>query len=165
MSPVQWSQPDLVERVLEIVKRAGVKPEYIEIELTESCLMENLERTHNALKALRSYGFKVSVDDFGTGYSALGYLRELPIDTLKIDRCFITELDSSPDDLAIVEAIISMAKALDLQVVAEGVESINQLGLLKRLDCNQAQGYYYSRPVPAREALSMLGEAVLQAPA
>ncbi len=165
MSPVQWSQPDVVPRIIDIVERHQVSPGQLEIELTESCLMENLERTHKALKALQKHGFKISVDDFGTGYSALGYLRELPIDALKIDRCFISELDSSPDDLAIVEAIISMARALNLHVVAEGVESLSQLGLLKRLECHHAQGYYYSRPVPAAEALDMLGKAAKSAPA
>jgi diguanylate cyclase (GGDEF)-like protein/PAS domain S-box-containing protein len=167
MSPVQWSQPDLVPRILGIVEKAGVSPDELEIELTESCLMENLDRTLNSLKALQSSGFRISVDDFGTGYSALGYLRELPIDTLKIDRCFISELDTSDDDNAIVQAIISMARALELKIVAEGVENETQLEILKSLGCDQAQGYYFSRPVPSDEALAMLGKgkSALTAPA
>jgi diguanylate cyclase (GGDEF)-like protein/PAS domain S-box-containing protein len=167
MSPVQWSQPDLLSRILGIVEKNGVAPQQLEIELTETCLMENLERTLNALKSLQSHGFTISVDDFGTGYSALGYLRELPIDTLKIDRCFISELDTSQDDNAIVEAIISMARALNLKVVAEGVENKTQLDILKSLGCHQAQGYYFSRPVPSEEALAMItkGAAAGGAPA
>ena len=119
------------------------------------------------LKALQSHGFRISVDDFGTGYSALGYLRELPVDTLKIDRCFIAELDTSDDDSAIVQAIISMAKALGLRIVAEGVENAKQLEILKSLGCDQAQGYFFSRPVPGDEALSMIGKgkAAVSAPA
>ena len=119
------------------------------------------------MKALQSHGFRISVDEFGTGYSALGYLRELPVDTLKIDRCFIAELDTSDDDSAIVQAIISMAKALGLRIVAEGVENAKQLEILKSLGCDQAQGYFFSRPVPGDEALSMIGKgkAAVSAPA
>ncbi len=164
MSPVQWSQADLVQRIIGIIEKAGVQPQELEIELTESCLMENLDRTLTSLKALRSHGFSISVDDFGTGYSALGYLRELPIDTLKIDRCFVSELETSRDDLPIVEAIISMAKALQLNIVAEGVENRTQLEILKELGCAQAQGYYFSRPVPADEALLMLPAKARSAP-
>ncbi len=165
MSPVQWSQADLVQRIVGIVEKSGARPEELEIELTESCLMENLDRTLAALQALRSHGFSISVDDFGTGYSALGYLRELPIDTLKIDRCFVAELDTSRDDLPIVEAIISMARALKLRTVAEGVENKDQLEILRELGCNHAQGYYFSRPVPANEALNMLQPKARSAPA
>lgn len=158
MSPVQWSQPDLVPRIISIVEKNGISPQEIEIELTETCLMENLERTLSALQALQSEGFSISVDDFGTGYSALGYLRELPVDTLKIDRCFISELDTSEDDNAIVQAIISMAKALNMKIVAEGVENLTQLEILKSLGCDQAQGYYFSRPVPGADSLAMVGK-------
>ena len=129
--------------------------------MTETCLMENLERTLTALKALQAEGFRISVDDFGTGYSALGYLRELPIDTLKIDRCFISELDTSEHDSAIVQAIISMAKALKLRIVAEGVENLTQLEILKNLGCDQAQGYYFSRPVPGNESLAMCSKGAV----
>ncbi len=165
MSPVQWSQADLVQRIIGIVEKTGTRPDELEIELTESCLMENLDRTLTALRSLRSHGFSISVDDFGTGYSALGYLRELPIDTLKIDRCFIAELDTSRDDLPIVEAIISMAKALRLRTVAEGVENEAQLEILRELGCDQAQGYYFSRPAPGAEALNMLQPKARSAPA
>lgn len=165
ISPVQWSQADLVKRIIEIVEKTGVRPQELEIELTESCLMENLDRTLTSLTALRSHGFSISVDDFGTGYSALGYLRELPIDTLKIDRCFVAELDTSRDDLPIVEAIISMAKALRLQIVAEGVENKDQLEILRELGCDHAQGYYFSRPVPGDEALLMLPAKARSEPA
>ncbi|MDJ0878498.1 MAG: diguanylate cyclase [Halieaceae bacterium] len=165
MSPVQWSQEDLVKRIISIVEKTGTRPEELEIELTESCLMENLDRTLASLKALRNHGFSISVDDFGTGYSALGYLRDLPIDTLKIDRCFVSELDTSNADLPIVEAIISMARALHLRIVAEGVENETQLEILRELGCHHAQGYYFSRPVPADEALAMLPSRARSAPA
>ncbi|MEP5763602.1 MAG: EAL domain-containing protein [Halieaceae bacterium] len=156
LSPVQLSQPDLVERIGEILEETGVEPYRLELELTESCLMENLDTALDSLAQLQARGMKISVDDFGTGYSALSYLRSLPIDCLKVDRAFVADIDTNSHDHAIITAIISMAKALDLKIVAEGVETPNQLEALMAMNCDTAQGYLFSRPVPAKDAIKLL---------
>lgn len=156
MSPVQFTQADLVERILEIVREAGIRPHRLELELTENCLMEDLSVTQAVLAQLQSHGINISIDDFGTGYSGLSYLRELPVNILKVDRCFVADVGVNDHDTAIVSAIISMAKALDLTVVAEGVETRKQLDTLTALSCDHAQGYYFSKPVSASAARAML---------
>jgi EAL domain-containing protein (putative c-di-GMP-specific phosphodiesterase class I) len=156
LSPVQLSQPNLVERILGILEETGVRPEQLELELTESSLMENVDSARATLGKLHAAGIRISIDDFGTGYSALSYLRTLPIDTIKVDRTFVADIDSCSDDHAIVSAIVSMAGKLGLEVVAEGVESRAQLDALVAMDCAAAQGYFFSRPVPAKEAVSYL---------
>ena len=155
MSPIQWSQVDLVARILDTLQRLEVEPDRLELELTESCLMDNMEITLEALHALKARGVNVSVDDFGTGYSSLGYLRKLPVDTLKVDRCFISDMHSSDSDRTLVSAIISMARALGLCVVAEGVEEQVQLEMLREMDCDQAQGYFFSKPLPQDDAIAL----------
>ncbi len=156
ISPVQLSQPNLVDRVLSILEQTGVEPERLELELTESCLMENIDFALESLTKLHDAGIRISIDDFGTGYSALSYLRSLPIDTLKVDRAFVSDIDTSSDDHAIISAIVSMAKALGLDVVAEGVETEDQLAALVSMDCGLAQGFYFSKPIPAEEAVAFL---------
>ncbi len=158
VSPVQLSQPNLVERTLKILEETGVEPDRLELELTETCLMENLDTALDSLSQLHDAGIRISIDDFGTGYSALSYLRTLPVDTLKVDRAFVADIDTSSDDHAIISAIVSMASALGLDVVAEGVETQEQLKALVSMDCGLAQGYYFSRPVPAEEAVAYLQE-------
>ncbi|MDX1734430.1 MAG: EAL domain-containing protein, partial [Halioglobus sp.] len=135
----------------------------LEIELTENCLLDRVDLAFDILGKLQYNGISVSIDDFGTGYSGLSYLRTLPINVLKVDRCFVADIDADGHDTAIVAAIISMAKALELKVVAEGVETAGQLQTLRRLGCEEAQGYLFSRPIPAEEALKLLtGETVLE---
>ena len=119
------------------------------LEITESAIMDDPERALSTLEHLHAMGFKLSIDDFGTGYSSLSYLRRLPARQLKIDRSFVRDLDSSLDAQAIVEAVVRLAHALGLKVVAEGVERAEQVEMLQRLDCDIAQGYYFSRPIPA----------------
>ena len=128
---------------------ANLEARYLELELTESAVMTNPEESAAILEQLSRMGVLVSVDDFGTGYSSMSYLRRFPIDKLKIDRSFITDLMSRAEDASIVQAIISLAHGLRLKVVAEGVETPEQLEFLKSLGCDQYQGYHFSEPLPA----------------
>lgn len=118
--------------------------------------MEDIGTTQDILSELQSHGISISIDDFGTGYSGLSYLRTLPINILKVDRCFVADIGVNEHDTAIVGAIISMAQALDLKVIAEGVETRKQLEMLTQLSCDEAQGYYFSKPVSAQAAREML---------
>ena len=156
LSPVQFSQPDLVKLILHILHATGMDPALLELELTESCLMENMEETFQALVKLQAHGINISIDDFGTGYSGLSYLRTLPINILKVDRRFVADIGSNSHDTAIVAAIVSMAKALDLKVIAEGVETRKQLDVLSDMACDEAQGYLFSRPIAAEAARELL---------
>ena len=143
----------MVENILD---EAGVAPHCIELELTESTIMENVDETIETLKALRELGVHLSIDDFGTGYSSMAYLKRFTIDKLKIDQSFVRDIATDSDDAAIVIATIAMAHALNLTVIAEGVETEQQLAFLKDNGCEQMQGYYFSRPLPAEEVTRLL---------
>ncbi|MFZ0500052.1 MAG: bifunctional diguanylate cyclase/phosphodiesterase [Steroidobacteraceae bacterium] len=159
LSMMQFRCPDALETIVEAVNAAGLDPRSLEIELTESALMIDPDRSASALKLLRSMGISIAIDDFGTGYSSLSYLRRLPIDKLKIDRSFVRDLPTSPTDESIVRAIVSLAHSVGLQVVAEGVETAEQLERIRALDCDQWQGYYCCQPQPAAElAERLLGD-------
>lgn len=145
------------ENLRATLEDTGLEPCYLEIELTESVLMHNAEFTRSMLHALSDLGVKLAIDDFGTGYSSLSYLRQFPIDTLKIDQSFVNLMISSPDNASIVRAVISMSKSLNQKVIAEGIETPEQHAFLQAQDCDEGQGYYFSRPVPA-EALAALLE-------
>jgi diguanylate cyclase (GGDEF)-like protein len=149
ISALQFRRLNLVETVRLALADAGVDPKYLEIELTETAVMSDPEESVAILERLSRMGVIVSVDDFGTGYSSMSYLRRFPIDKLKIDRSFITNVMTSADDASIVQAIISLAHGLRLKVVAEGVENADQAAFLQKLGCDQYQGYYFSRPVDA----------------
>jgi diguanylate cyclase len=138
----------LLETIRRELHTAGLEPANLEVEITESVLMSNPEESITVLEQLRGMGLLISVDDFGSGYSSMNYLRRLPIDKLKIDRTFIKELTARADDASIVQAIVSMAHSLKLQVTAEGVETIEQLIYLRALGCDQYQGFLFSRPLP-----------------
>ncbi|SFV18081.1 EAL domain-containing protein [Pseudoduganella namucuonensis] len=155
----QFVEGDLEADVLRALGQYAVPPGLLELELTETSLMLNTERTIACLRNLRDRGVRIAIDDFGTGYSSLAYLRRFPIDKLKIDIAFIRELTNNPDDAAIVRAIISMAHSLNLLVVAEGVETAAQLSYLRRHDCDEAQGYFYSRPLPPEAITGFLQES------
>jgi EAL domain-containing protein (putative c-di-GMP-specific phosphodiesterase class I) len=155
---------DLPATILEILERTGIGPESLELEMTESIAMQNLENTLKTLWKLHEYSIQVAMDDFGTGYSSLACLRKLPIHTLKIDRAFIREMDRNPEDQTIVKAILAMAGALNIKVVAEGVERAEQRDLLKEFGCHQAQGYFFSRPVPAEEFARLLERNLTEVP-
>jgi EAL domain-containing protein (putative c-di-GMP-specific phosphodiesterase class I) len=149
VSSRQFCRGDLLDSVLRIVGETGVRPQNLELEITESLLMRDVEETITALRSFKEAGLSISVDDFGTGYSSLNYLKQFPLDSLKIDRSFVQDLHQNHDDAAICAAILAMAKELGLSVVAEGVELEEQLDFLRRHNCDQAQGFLFSRPLPA----------------
>jgi diguanylate cyclase (GGDEF)-like protein len=157
---VNLSSRQLVRSVTETVSRilhaTGLESRYLGLELTESVLVNHQKEGTDTLHALRAMGLHLSVDDFGTGYSSFSYLKHFPLDTLKIDRCFVREITSDPDDAAITTAIIAMGHALGLKVVAEGVETEAQLAMLRRQGCDEMQGYLFSRPVPADQFAQFL---------
>jgi EAL domain-containing protein (putative c-di-GMP-specific phosphodiesterase class I) len=142
-----FQTPKFVQKVEDFARSFGVEPELLELEITETLLMQDLKEAVPALQMLSDLGVRLSVDDFGTGYSSLSYLRKLPIDTLKIDRSFVRELAEGSDDEAIVSAIAALARALNLRVIAEGVETAAQANLLKVHGCFLMQGYWFSRPL------------------
>ena len=155
--------------VTENLARYNVAPERLELELTESVLMETTQRHGEAFKRLREIGVRLAIDDFGTGYSSLGYLRAFRVNRLKIDRCFITDVTASADDLAIVRATIGLAHELGIEVVAEGVETTGQRDFLISAGCRLAQGYIFGKPMPAAAASELLrrnlnGRSVMSAP-
>jgi len=149
LSPVQFLRQDLVQLVAETLRATGLRPECLELELTEGSLLKDVERTRLILHDLKTLGVKIAIDDFGVGYSSLSYLKNFAVDTLKIDRSFVSSLSEGTRDEAIVRAIISMAESLELKVVAEGVETQSQLACLLNHPCDEAQGYLFSRPVPS----------------
>jgi diguanylate cyclase (GGDEF)-like protein len=152
----QFRAGDLVETIHQALADAELEARFLEVELTESAVMSDPEESIKILEQLSEMGVLVSVDDFGTGYSSMSYLRRFPIDQLKIDRSFLSEITARSDDASIVGAIVSLAHNLRLKVVAEGVETVAQLDLLKRLGCDQYQGYQFSPPVPAAEFESLM---------
>jgi EAL domain-containing protein (putative c-di-GMP-specific phosphodiesterase class I)/DNA-binding NarL/FixJ family response regulator len=163
VSVVQLETKDVLASVRDALHRTGMKPQRLALELTESAFMTDALRHVEALQALRRDGVRIQIDDFGTGYSSLSSLKSLPIDTVKIDRSFIKHLDSSPTDEAIVAAIFAMARSLGLRVIAEGVETQGQLEVLGRHGCDTAQGFYFSRPLPAAECAELLVDLATQA--
>jgi diguanylate cyclase (GGDEF)-like protein len=149
LSARQFQQLQLVEIIAEILLETGLAPEQLELELTESAIMKNAEIAIETLRRIKKSGVQIAIDDFGTGYSSLSYLKRLPIDVLKIDRSFVCESTTAPDDAAIVMAIIGLAHNLNLKVIAEGVETEEQLAFLRLLKCDEMQGYLCSQPLAA----------------
>ncbi|MDH5774911.1 MAG: EAL domain-containing protein, partial [Nitrospirota bacterium] len=158
ISAKQFHDDTLVYLVSEILKRHGVKGEYLTLEMTETLLMDDAEHTIKTLKQLMALGVKISMDDFGTGYSSLSYLKQFPIHELKIDRSFLMGISENSEDKALVAAMIFLAHEFNLKVVAEGVETQEQLELLLHLDCEEYQGYYFSRPITAQDLAPMLAD-------
>lgn len=158
LSAVQFKRGKILETIGNTVARHVLEQRYIEFELTESVVMDNPEQAVRDLQALKKLGAQLSLDDFGTGYSSLAYLKRFPFDFVKIDRSFITDVTTNPDDAAIATAIIAMGHSLGLRVVAEGVETEEQLLFLRQHRCDELQGYYFSRPVPAAEFAALLRE-------
>ena len=136
-------------KVEAFTKEAGISPSDLELEITESMLLHHLDQVVEKMRLLNRMGFYIALDDFGTGYSSLSYLRELPLHKLKIDQAFVRDIRSDQNDRVIVETIIAMARLMELDVIAEGVEEEYQLNFLKEKGCYQYQGYYFDRPVPA----------------
>jgi EAL domain-containing protein (putative c-di-GMP-specific phosphodiesterase class I) len=147
ISAVQFRHKDFLEDVRRILAETGLEPGCLELELTESVLMQHAESTGSTLKALKAMGVHLSVDDFGTGYSSLSYLTQFPIDTLKIDQSFVHKMLRNANDASVISAVISMGRNLNQRVIAEGVETEEQLRFLQARQCNEGQGYYFSHPL------------------
>ncbi|MBD2726060.1 EAL domain-containing protein [Nostoc sp. FACHB-892] len=162
LSSRQFEQPYLVEIVNQILEETGLKASYLELEVTESFLMADIERSFKTLKELQKLGICLALDDFGTGYSSLNYLKRFPVDMLKIDRSFVQDVMSNADSAAVTDAIIALAKSLRLKITAEGVETQEQLEYLQMRGCDEGQGFYFSRPVPADIIASMLQKSSRQ---
>ena len=154
----QFAHGDLSSVVAQAISACAIAPKLLELEVTESALMQDMARTIDTLTALRAMGIRIAIDDFGTGYSSLAYLKHFPIDTLKIDMAFIRDVTSDPDSAAIVRSIIGMAHSMQLDVIAEGVETAEQLAYLQRNRCDHVQGFYFSRPLPAQQFEQLLKE-------
>lgn len=157
ISPREFQQRDFVENVEEIILSTGARAEYLVFELTEGVLLNDIEGTIAKMKRLATLGIRFSLDDFGTGYSSLQYLKQLPLDTLKIDQSFVRDITTDPNDAAIVTTIIAMSKHLNMKVIAEGVEKQEELDFLKRNGCDQYQGYLFYKPMPDNEIDQLMG--------
>jgi EAL domain-containing protein (putative c-di-GMP-specific phosphodiesterase class I) len=163
ISAMQLRDENFLDGVFAILKDTGLDPRSLELELTESVLMKHAESTASILKALRAKGVQLAVDDFGTGYSSLSYLRRFPIDALKIDQSFVRQITTVPDEAIIVAAVIGMGRSLKLRVVAEGVETQEQLAFLQAHQCDEAQGYYFSQPVLPQQFARLLETGIAKA--
>ena len=165
ISSMEFREDKFIESVFTTLSETGLDPKSLELELTESVLMKRAESAASVLKTLRSRGAQIAVDDFGTGYSSLSYLRKFPINALKIDQSFVRQITSTPDDTTIVTAVISMGRSLKLRVVAEGVETQEELTFLRARLCDEAQGYYFSRPVRPEQFAKLLKSGIPEAAA
>jgi diguanylate cyclase (GGDEF)-like protein/PAS domain S-box-containing protein len=162
ISAIEFRDDRFLDGVFKILDETLLDPQYLELELTESVLMKHVESTKSILNALREKGIQLAVDDFGTGYSSLSYLRKFSIDAIKIDQSFIRQITTAPDDTTIVTAMIGMGRSLKLRVVAEGVETQQELDFLKANRCEEAQGYYFSRPVPPQQFAKLLKAGIAE---
>ena len=160
LSARQFADEDLVKDIADALENSGMTPELLELELTESMVIQNPERAGKVLAEIKKMGARLAIDDFGVGYSSLTHLKRFPIDTLKVDRSFIHDLPQDPEDKAICQAIIAMGKSLNLTVVAEGVETLDQQTFLQDNNCDQMQGFFFSRPVPSDQFAALLRERI-----
>jgi len=158
LSGRQFRQHDLAQKLLEITKKHNVRPNSIEFEITESVIMEDPELTKFICEQIKEIGFKLSLDDFGTGYSSLSYIREYPIDSIKVDRAFITNVESDVTNQAIISAVLSIAKSMELEVICEGVETKEQVEFLQKMGVNHIQGYYFSKPLTEIDFIKYIEE-------
>ncbi|MEH1959564.1 MAG: EAL domain-containing response regulator [Nostoc sp.] len=156
LSVIEFNQPDLIDKIVHLIAINDLQPDYLEIELTESMIMQDVNSAIATMSKLQSLGVKIAIDDFGTGYSSLTYLKNFPINTLKIDRYFIHNVANDPQKSAITKALIQMAHNLNLDVVAEGVETEEELAFLRQYNCNSMQGFLFSRPLPVAEFQNIL---------
>lgn len=161
ISAIQYKQPDFVDKVMQILGKYDISPEEIELEITETILIDNFKEVTEKLVTLRNIGVKISLDDFGTGYSSLSYLKGLPIDTLKVDKSFIDTVITDENTRIITESIIYMVKKLGFETIAEGVETQEQFDYLSAIDCDNIQGYYLGRPMPPEEIEELLAEMLV----
>ena len=164
LSPKQFSDPELVQSIRDILSEEDLPAHLLELELTESLLLEASEATRQQLDDLKALGLSLAMDDFGTGYSSLSYLKKFPIDVIKIDRSFIKDIPDNQDDMEITSAVIAMAHKLKLKVVAEGIETTAQVAFLRRQHCDIGQGYLFDRPIAGRELIQRLRRYPAAAP-
>ncbi|HEV2091930.1 MAG TPA: EAL domain-containing protein [Rubrobacter sp.] len=164
LSAKQVEHPDLIEEVAEALRETGLTPGALELEITESVLMEDTASTIATLRRLKDLGVELSIDDFGTGYSSLSYLKRFPVDYLKIDRSIVEGIERDPKNAAVVEAAITLAHALGEKVIAEGVQTEEQLERLRQMGCDLAQGHHFSEPLPSEAALEVFREAARKEP-
>jgi EAL domain-containing protein (putative c-di-GMP-specific phosphodiesterase class I) len=157
ISAMEFRSGNFLDGVCAILEETGLDPRSLELELTEGVLMKHAESSEAILKTLRTKGVQLAIDDFGTGYSSLSYLRRFAVDTLKIDQSFVRQITTTPDEATIVSAVISLGQSLKLRVVAEGIETQEELTFLQARQCDEGQGYYFSRPVPPEEFAKLLG--------
>lgn len=156
LSGKQLLQVDLIQQIEKILQETRLDPCYLKLEITESLLMENYDRALFILQQLSQLGIELSIDDFGTGYSSLGRLQSLPINTLKIDRCFVMQMEQSLEKLEIVKAIATLAHNLKISVVVEGIETATQLATIENLNCDEAQGFYFAKPQNCDSIVTLL---------
>lgn len=161
LSARQFYQPNLPSLIAEVLQETGLDPQYLDLEITETTAVQDIEFTRSLLQQMQELGVKISMDDFGTGYSSLTHLRRFPLNTLKIDQSFVRDVVANTRDMQIVSAVIALARGLNLSVVAEGVENVEQLSILQDLDCEEAQGYMFNYPLAADEAAKVLRETVV----
>jgi EAL domain-containing protein (putative c-di-GMP-specific phosphodiesterase class I) len=160
VSAIEFQDRGFAETLFTILDETRMDPKFLELELTERVLMDGTESAISILQALRAKGIQIAIDDFGTGYSSLSYLGKLPIDHLKIDQSFIRQIKASGNDAAIVIAVIALAKSLKLCVIAEGVETLEELAFVQTHHCDEVQGYYFSRPIPAQQFAELLATGI-----
>lgn len=151
ISPIQMRNPRFVEHIADLLALYQMPPTALELEITEGMLMQDEHLAHNAIQKLQTLGIRISLDDFGTGYSSLSYLQKYSFDTLKIDRCFINKLEENEQDRELTKAIIAIGKKLNLEVIAKGVETLEQGAFIRNEECDLGQGYLYGKPITARQ--------------
>ena len=164
VSPAQFRRPGFFEQVQQALRETGLEPARLEIEITEGVLLHETEETLATLRRLRALGVSIAMDDFGTGYSSLGYLQKFHFDKLKIDRSFVSALQTDTQAAAIVRAVVRMSHAMGISVIAEGVEQERQANLLEAEGCEEVQGFLFGRALPPAEFAAMLARAVPQRP-
>jgi EAL domain-containing protein (putative c-di-GMP-specific phosphodiesterase class I) len=160
ISAREFDDSDFLDNVCEVLRETGLEPNRLELEITETVLMKNIQTSTAILHALRAMGIKISIDDFGTGYSSLSYLKRMPVDTMKIDQSFVKDISTENDDV-LVKAIIAIGKNLNYKVIAEGVETQEQFEFLRRNSCEAAQGFWLHSPMPGLEFTKMLKQPML----
>lgn len=158
LSSIQFQRQDILSLVKTVLQETGLPPTYLELEITESIIMNDVEKAIRIMREFNQMGISISIDDFGTGYSSLNYLKQFPINTLKIDQSFMRDIPEDNHNTAITTAIISLAKSLNLKVIAEGVETDRQLAFLQEQKCDEIQGYWFSPPIPKADFSKRLKE-------
>jgi EAL domain-containing protein (putative c-di-GMP-specific phosphodiesterase class I) len=161
LSPVQFQESNFTQTVASALSESGLEPERLEVEITENILIRDTAIVTDVLHKLKALGVQIAMDDFGTGYSSLSYLQRFPFDRIKIDRSFISDISGNSESAAIVGAVIALSKRLKMSTTAEGVETFEQLRCLEREGCDEAQGYYFGRPMPAADLTRQLREDAL----